>query len=219
MDIFDDNIDNLIKKFFLKNIENDLFIEAVEILSNVLDRLYLNIPDNKRISYGRFYTIKVVSNKLYFKLKENNFKVYDISTELFNLNTDDFRIRPVALGILSLYGLENFENAKKTLPTFKNGATHKHWEARECAASFFQRYIKEYPKEIKSFLVKCVKSDDPNIRRFASESLRPVTHNRWIIKKPEYSISILRHLFKEKMLILGHLLEIILVISRENNQR
>jgi 3-methyladenine DNA glycosylase AlkC len=40
-------------------------------------------------------------------------------------------------------------------------------------------------------------SKDPAIRRFISETLRPVRENRWFYKDPDYSLSILRNMFKE----------------------
>jgi len=45
-----------------------------------------------------------------------------------------------------------------------------------------------------------VKSQDPNQRRFVSESLRPVVENRWFHKKPEYALGVIKHLFKESAL-------------------
>jgi 3-methyladenine DNA glycosylase AlkC len=45
--------------------------------------------------------------------------------------------------------------------------------------------------------MRLVKSEDPNLRRFASETLRPVVENQWLYKDLDYSLSILCHLFKE----------------------
>ena len=42
-----------------------------------------------------------------------------------------------------------------------------------------------------------VRSEDPNQRRFVSESLRPVVENRWFHKEPEYALGVIKHLFKE----------------------
>jgi 3-methyladenine DNA glycosylase AlkC len=50
---------------------------------------------------------------------------------------------------------------------------------------------------VKQYLLKLTKSEDPNIRRFVSETLRPVKENRWFYKEPEYPLSILRNLFRE----------------------
>ena len=82
MDIFDVLVYETIQKSVLKNIEEENYPKAIEALLKVLNQLYSNIPDNKRISYGRYYTIKVLSTDLYNKFKENNFPVYDISKEL-----------------------------------------------------------------------------------------------------------------------------------------
>ena len=60
-----------------------------------------------------------------------------------------------------------------------------------------QKLIKDHPQMMQEFLLRLVNSDNPYRRRLASESLRPVTENQWIHKDPEYSLSILRHLFKE----------------------
>ena len=50
---------------------------------------------------------------------------------------------------------------------------------------------------MKPYLLKWVKSENSNVRRFVAETLRPVQENRWFYKKPDYPLSILRHLFKE----------------------
>ena len=57
--------------------------------------------------------------------------------------------------------------------------------------------IKKYPDEAKEFLFKLVSSDGPNIRRFVAETLRPVQENRWFYDDPDYSLSILKNMFKE----------------------
>ena len=61
-----------------------------------------------------------------------------------------------------------------------------------------QKLIGTHRDELKEFLMKLVDSDDPRKRRLASESLRPVSDNRWIHGNPQYSLSILRHLFGER---------------------
>jgi 3-methyladenine DNA glycosylase AlkC len=69
---------------------------------------------------------------------------------------------------------------------------------RELAQMFFRKIIKKYPNEMHEFLLRQVKSEDPNIRRFISETIRPVKENRWLYGNPEYSISILKQIFNEK---------------------
>lgn len=51
---------------------------------------------------------------------------------------------------------------------------------------------------MQAFLLRLVDSEDANIRRFVTETLRPVQENKWFYSDPEYSLSVLRHLFKER---------------------
>ena len=83
------------------------------------------------------------------------------------------------------------------LPFFEASVSSDDWGLREFAQMFFRKLIQKHPNEIHDYLLKLVKSRDPNIRRFVSETLRPVKENRWFYRNPEYSLSILRHLFKE----------------------
>ena len=69
-----------------------------------------------------------------------------------------------------------------------------------CANSlrcFFRKLIQKWPDEMKEYLLKLTRSKDPIIRKFFSETLRPVKENRWFYKNPNFSLSILRHLFRE----------------------
>jgi 3-methyladenine DNA glycosylase AlkC len=98
------------------------------------------------------------------------------------------------LGILSFYGTNDY---KKVLPSFEVSASSADWNMREFAQMFFRKLIRKWPGETKEYLLKLTGSKDPNIRRFVSETLRPVKENRWFYKSPNYSLSILRNLFKE----------------------
>jgi 3-methyladenine DNA glycosylase AlkC len=51
---------------------------------------------------------------------------------------------------------------------------------------------------MQKYLLGLVESDDPNLRRFVSETLRPVQENKWFYKEPEFSLSVLRHMFRER---------------------
>ena len=79
----------------------------------------------------------------------------------------------------------------------KSAASSSDSNIREFSQMFFRKLIKKYPDEAKEFLLKLVSSDDPNIRRFVSETLRPVQENRWFYDDPDYSPSILKNMFKE----------------------
>jgi 3-methyladenine DNA glycosylase AlkC len=159
----------------------------------IVDELYANIPDNKRISYGIVHVVKTLSEYLYTHLVEIDAPVYRIASRMFD-ESDDFKGKGVSLGILSYYGLGDY---KKALPYFESAAASSDWEVRELAQMFFRKLIKKYPGEMKEYLLKLVKSKDANIRRFVAETLRPVQENRWFYKNPDYPLSILKNMFRE----------------------
>jgi 3-methyladenine DNA glycosylase AlkC len=170
------------------------YVQLMQRISEVIDELYSNIPEEKRVSYGRVYTIKVLSNYLFAHLKDAGASLLKIASRIFK-EGGDYRIKGVALGIISLHGLDDFESV---LTYFESSAASSDWNMRELAQMFFRRLIKKHPENARRFLLRLVKSHDPNLRRFVAETLRPVRENRWFYKQPDYPLSILRHLFKEK---------------------
>lgn len=170
--------------------------KTLQYMTSVLDALYANIPEKNRISYGRYYTIKLLAEKLYELLPKTHLSPFAFGKFLIE-NSNDFRIIATGLGLLAHYGREKPSQMRRALPFFKQAASHQQWETRECAAGFFQHFIKTFPNEIKPYLHELALSPDPLVRRFVSESLRPVTNNQWLYSQPEYSLSILRHLFSE----------------------
>jgi 3-methyladenine DNA glycosylase AlkC len=158
-----------------------------------LKELYANIPEKKRVSYGRVYTIKVLANYLYMHLTDTGDPVFKIASTLYTASEEVFSTG-VALGILSYCGLVDYA---PVLPFFKSAATSPDWDLREFAQMFFRKLIKEYSAEMQKFLLRLVESEDANMRRFVGETLRPVQENAWFYTDPEYSLSVLRHLFRE----------------------
>jgi len=168
---------------------------ALQDMVEVLDQLYANIPDRKRVSFGVVFTIKVLAELMVVQLCEAQADIFKIASHLFK-DSKDHRYTGVALGILASYPIGN--NFQQVLPYFELSAASNDWEVREYTQMFFRRLIKQYPGEAKVALLKLVHSEDANIRRFVSETLRPVQENRWFYRQPEYSLEILRHLFREK---------------------
>ena len=167
---------------------------AIVAVPKIIDELYSRIPDNKRISYGRVHTIKVLSKFIYEGLAAKKAPVLEISAYLFD-NAMEFKGKSVALGMISYCGIEAFE---KVLPYFESAATHQDWDVREMSQMFFRKLIKAHPSESKKFLLRMACSKDPNARRFVGETLRPVQENQWFYKDPEYSLEVLRLMFKER---------------------
>jgi 3-methyladenine DNA glycosylase AlkC len=193
LQILNHDIETKIQKDIVVNVLQGKYALATKNVPDVLDVLYSNIPENKRISFGRVYTVQVLSKHLFSSLVEKNANVYAIAVALFE-TSEDFLSKGVALGILSFHGVEDNE---KVLPFFEASASSADWNLRELAQMFFRKLIRKWPDKMKEYLLKLTESKDPNIRRFVSETLRPVKENRWFYKCPTYSLSILKNLFKE----------------------
>ena len=193
MNILTAEIERKIQKNIINPVLQGQYAFAIGSINPIVDELYANIPDNKRISYGIVHVVKTLSEYLYTHLVEIDAPVYQVASHMFK-KSDDFKGKGVSLGMLSFYGLGDY---KKVLPYFESAAASSDWEVRELAQMFFRKLIKKHPGEMKEYLLKLVKSEDANIRRFVAETLRPVQENRWFYKNPDYSLSILRNIFKE----------------------
>lgn len=191
--ILTDEVEIKIRNGIIADMSEREYDLASHHIVDVLDDLYANIPDGKRVSYGRVYTIKVLGKYLFSKLTEAGASVLEIASTIFE-KSDDHWSKGVALEILSFYGMEDHE---KVLPFFESAAASSDWNMRELAQMSFRKLIRKHPDEMKEYLLKQAKSEDANIRRFVSETLRPVQENRWFYDSPEYPLSVLRNLFKE----------------------
>ena len=191
--ILTDEVETKIWNGIIGDISQREYSSAVRHVLSVLDDLYANIPDGKRTSYGRVYTVKVLSKYLFSGLTEMDASVSEIASNMFE-KSDDFRSKGVALGVLSFYGIGNYE---RVLPFFESAAASSDWNVRELAQMFFRKLTKKYPEEMKRYLLELVGSEDPNLRRFVGETLRPVQENRWFYENPDYPLSILRNMFRE----------------------
>lgn len=190
MIVFNDEIIAQIGKLVKENHNNYDFYEIIEKLYHKLYRL---IPDKNRISYGSYYIVHNTGRFIYKTSQEQQLSIENPALNL--LNNGSLKAKGIGLSALSYLAIDN---PKKYLKYFEQYADDDHWEMREFAAGFMHQICKNHPDVSKSFYLRLVKSESPNIRRFVSESLRPVSANRWIQKQPEYSLSIIKHLFKEK---------------------
>jgi 3-methyladenine DNA glycosylase AlkC len=193
MNILNGEVEEKTQKDVICAIQQQDYAAATKSIPAVLDELYANIPDNKRLSYGRVHTIKVLSEYLHNRLVETDAPVYHIASQMFEKG-DDYRSKGVALGILSFHGLGDF---KAVLLCFQASASSSEWDLRELAQMFFRKLIRKHPDEAREYLLELAKSQDANLRRFVSETLRPVQENRWFYKNPDYPLSILRCMLAE----------------------
>jgi 3-methyladenine DNA glycosylase AlkC len=194
MDILTSAIEEKIKRDILDPaVRHEYAAATTEGIVTVLADLYANIPANKRISYGRVHTVKVLADYLHTHLAAAGAPVFDIAANLYGASPDPLS-RGVALGILSFCGLDDY---RPVLPFFEAAAAAEDWETRELAQMLFRKLIEKHPAEMKTFLLRLVTSDDAHLRRFVGETLRPVQENRWFYAQPDYPLSVLRRLFRE----------------------
>ncbi len=95
----------------------DIFLKgeykvAIRNISKVLTKLYNNIPDNKRISYGRVYTIKELSEYLYTHLLKKDTPIFKIASNIFEESCDS-KSKGIALSMLSFCGLKDYKKVLK----------------------------------------------------------------------------------------------------------
>jgi 3-methyladenine DNA glycosylase AlkC len=193
MKLLSAKIEKDIDKEIIENIVKGKYNPAVKNIELFFDKLYKKIPDKKRISYGRVHVIKLLAENIYEKLSERESLNFDIAADLYE-KSKDFKSKGVTLGIIAFCGLEE---PKRTLPYFVSAADSPDFDTREMAQMFFRKIIKKHPSTAKKILLNLVNSSYSNIRRFVAETLRPVKENKWFYERPEYSLSILRNLFKE----------------------
>jgi 3-methyladenine DNA glycosylase AlkC len=193
MKLLNSNIEKTIDRKIVGNMIKKKYELAVKNISAIFDKLYQKIPEKKRISYGRVHIVKIMSKCIYEKLSKKRAGDFDVAADLYE-KSKDFKSRGVSLGVISFYGLET---PKRILPYFISAADSPDFDSREMAQMFFRKIIKKHPAVAKKILLNLVNSSYSNIRRFVSETLRPVKENKWFHDRPEYPLSILRNLFKE----------------------
>ena len=193
MELLNDKITTRIKSDITDRLLQGDYDSSNAGISRVLGQMYDNIPDNKRISYGIVHTIKILSEHLYTQFANADAPVLRVAAAIFDKSSDP-SVKGVAIGMMSYYGLGDY---KAVLPYFESAAASDDWDLREHTQMFFRKLIKKYPDEMKTYLLSLTKSKDATLRRFVAETLRPVQENRWFYKNPDYSLSILRGMFKE----------------------
>ncbi len=169
---------------------------SVDRISQIIQHIYADIPDKKRISYGRYSIIKKMGICMYPLLEEKSVDICSLVAGIFDNAEYDQFVRSFTIQLLSIYGQETGK-LEKVLPLFEQAAVSEHWEMRECSAGFIHKLVKKFPEPMHKWYLKMVKSANDKDRRFASESLRPVSENRWLHKNPKFAFSILEHLYTE----------------------
>jgi 3-methyladenine DNA glycosylase AlkC len=170
--------------------------KTVNLLFELVEKIRADIPEKKRISYGRYSIITDLGLKLYPELQKADIDIFNFADEIYEDTEKDPFVRSLAVQLISITGLE-ITNLERTQHFFEQAATDDSWEVRECSAGFIRKLIQQYPFEMKKWYLKQVESSNPLQRRFASESIRPVADNKWFLKNPDFCFTILEKLYFE----------------------
>ena len=177
----------------LNHLEESQTLLAVEKLSALKDDLYAAIPDKKRQSRGITWVLMQLGLLLAAKCGDPE-HVRAASTAFFEAMELKDRLIGVPIYMMAEYGITYPE---KVFDFFIKAGGSGQWEVREFAASGFRRIIKPNCDVALPWLSQCTQNENPNVRRFTSETLRPVVENRWLNDAPHPSLEILRLLFCE----------------------
>jgi 3-methyladenine DNA glycosylase AlkC len=193
MKLLNEEIERRIDDLIVESLRRREYDLAMDAIPQVVDDIHANIPDNKRISYGVVYAIKVLTEYLHGRLAQVDVPVLPAASHMLGASADA-KCRGVSLGLLSFHGEDSF---RPVLPHFEVSAASLDWGTREYAQMFFRRLIRHHPDEARQYLLRLTKSEDAKVRRFVGETLRPVQENRWFYRDPDYPLSIIREMFKE----------------------
>jgi len=167
---------------------------GVELLRALKDKIYAAIPARKRQSRGITWVLQRISQLFISECTTQQQDIRILADILFeNLALSDFLVG-VPIFLMAEYGISN---PADVMEFFLQVADSEDWVVREFAASGCHVMIKPCREVVLPWLRLVAQSDRPNLRRFVSETLRPVTHNRWLNAEPETSLGILRLLFRE----------------------
>jgi len=165
-------------------------------LAALIDQIHQDIPEKRRISTGRYSIVKALGREFYLQLQGQGLSSLDIGPQIFDVPEGDTFVRAVGLKLLVESTLQS-GNLATLQPYFEAAADGEDWILRECASGLVRPLIKTFQDQIRGWYLELVKSPYPNLRRFVSESLRPVVENRWFHKTPEFALGIIEHLYQE----------------------
>jgi 3-methyladenine DNA glycosylase AlkC len=166
-------------------------------LTALIQGIWQDIPPRRRISAGRYSIIKALSEVLYPRMRLAGIEILSAAERLYSDRNLEPFTRSLGVGLSALYGLESEDQLEPVLLLFQAAAGDGDWMVRECASGLVRKLVRAYPGQMKGWYLGLVRAEDPNLRRFVSESLRPVAENRWMHKDPDYALEIIRELFRE----------------------
>jgi 3-methyladenine DNA glycosylase AlkC len=165
---------------------------ALHKLRALKAEVYAAIPARQRVSRGVTWVLQRLSALLAQTCAELERKQLALALQQHLGPADD--LLGVSIFLMGAYGQAR---PAEVLEFFEGAASSPHWVVRELAAAGFRPVIGPNRDAVRPWLKKMALASDPNRRRLVSETLRPVTVNRWLLAAPDYSLDLLRLLFRE----------------------
>jgi 3-methyladenine DNA glycosylase AlkC len=182
------NINQILSLLKANNIKS-----AINNLEKLKTNIHSAIPEKQKIGKGITWVLNKISSLIIKQSKFSDLKT--IAEILYNNINDDKMLLGIPVFLMSEYGVTKPD---KVFDFFKNIASYNDWVIKEFAAIGFRQIITSNKELCCDFLYSCSLSKNSDIRRFASETLRPVVECKWIQNAPDYSLKILNNMFKEK---------------------
>ncbi len=167
--------------------------QAMERLRALQQAIYAAIPEKQRISRGITWVMQRLSELLVDACGDGD-AVRQAALALDACLAEDDRLRGVVIFMMGEYGKAHLADA---LPFFEQVAVAPDWVVREFAQAGLRVLIGPNRDAILPWLQQAAQNADPNLRRLVAEALRPVTANQWLNRQPDYSLSVLRGMFRE----------------------
>jgi 3-methyladenine DNA glycosylase AlkC len=167
--------------------------QGLEKLRRLKDDLHAAIPAHQRQSRGITWVLQRISQLLIAECGSPK-QIRAMADILHGSLSPDDMLVGIPIFLMAEYGKTDPSNV---LDYFAQVADSEDWVVREFAAAGLHKLIGPCREIVLPWLKKAAQSDSPKLRRLVSESLRPVTDNRWLNDEPETSLDILRLLFRE----------------------
>ena len=190
---------------FCQNLKNwDLNNILFKKVSAFLQNEYDIIPKKERNGKGMTYISKYAAKEMIQFLKsqiKNDKNIVEFGKEAFDYGDkiQNRNIQHFALLFAAEVILSNPKLFKFLVPLIEIWADHEDWAIRETTSYTIIYGIKKDPKAVFPFLMNWTKSDNENLRRIVSESLRPMAEVKWLRdpKKNDKVVEILTILNKD----------------------
>lgn len=162
-------------------------------LRELKELLHASIPEKQRQSRGITWVVQTIS-ELLIENSPPGARIKDLALRFYEHIAPGDLLVGVPIFLMAKAGRDHVE---EVFDFYAEVAAADAWVVREFGAAAFRQSITPNRADVQPWLKWMATQCDPNQRRFASETLRPVTVLKWVQEEPAYSLGVLRLLFHE----------------------